>query len=86
MNEILIYTAVFTVAFFGDFCWAKWQRACQDHRAYHAANWSCAIFFSSIAYVYFVAEQHWGLLAIFIVGSYVGTVSAIKHGEKYEDR
>jgi len=78
-TELIVLTiALFFVGIFGDFAWAKWSENCSKKKPYLAANWSFMIYVFSLAYTMSIVEGKWQLVIAYLIGSYIGTVLAVK--------
>lgn len=82
---LVLHPVLFLIGVFGDFAWAKWSQHCTAKNPYFAANWSFLIYVFGLAYTMSIVESQWTLVICYLVGSYAGTVLAVKSNKDEVD-
>jgi len=81
VETALLCLLLFLAGIGGDYCWAKWTKASNNSQPYVAANWSFMIYVFSLAYTVSIVEAKWFAVGFYLVGSYIGTVLAVRQSK-----
>lgn len=78
---MIMILVAFVVGLITDWVWTKYFRSVSLHNAFSAANWSLGIYLCGVFATYLLVDKEYVAMAGYMIGGYIGTYFAVKHGE-----